>query len=337
MDKNNITLIKAFLLSEENIQLHPDIDEQDLYSSTGNIGKNQWLFIRLSKTSRVRMTLSGNANLILVRTNENDYCIQNSRTHEKIIDHVTIERVLAHAPEQLFFLLYKDCTNGCLFCPLTYGSNNSHYSWKKIQNRIEENILYKIQSVSFTTSCPKNKTQNELVEEIADVATKTRNLLGMDIPLGASLKTPSKNHLLRLKDAGICEIRLNLETYNTKIAQYLMPNKDLNKILYSIEQAVIIFGKEKVSSNIIVGLGESDDDILKGVSRLAEMGVLATLYPYDSIGLANYNFQRPSAKRIYDLAIEHKKILEKYNLNPLGAKTMCCACAASHLYPGKDI
>lgn len=337
MDKKNTPLIKAFLLSEQNIQLHSNINKQNLYSSTGNIGKNKWIFLRLSETSRVRLTLKEKANLTLVKLNTNDYFIQNSQTHEKIIEHVTIERVLSHAPDQLFFLLYKNCTNGCLFCPLTYSFNNSHYSWEKIQNRIIENTSYKIQSVSFTTSCPIGKTQNELVEEIVDIAVKTRKLLGVDIPLGASLKTPSKDHLLRLKEAGICELRLNLETYNSKIARNLMPKKNLNDILYSIEQAVFVFGKEKVSSNIIIGLGESDDDIINGVYRLAEIGALPTLYPYDSIDMINYNFQRPSAKRIYNLAIEHKKILDKYNLNPLGSKTMCCACAASHLYPGKDI
>lgn len=337
MDKKNTTLIKAFLLSEQNIQLHPDINKQNLYSSTGNIGKSNWIFLRLSKTTRVRMTLNENANLTLVRSNVNDYFIINSQTHEKIIEHIALERILAHAPEQLFFLLYKNCVNGCLFCPLTYGFDNSHYSWKKIEKRIIENTLYKIQSVGFTTSCPKNKTQNELVEELVDIAIKTRKLLGTNIPLGASLKTPSKDHLLRLKDAGIDEIRLNLETYNKEIARKLMPNKNLNEILYSIEQAVSVFGKEKVSSNIIIGLGESDEDIINGVRTLAEIGALPTLYPYDPTDVSNYNFERPSTKRIYNLAVEHKKILEKNYLNPLGSKTMCCACAASHLYPGKDI
>lgn len=131
-------------------------------------------------------------------------------------------------------------------------------------------------------------------------------------------------------------MRLNLETYNMKLAQQLMPNKDVNKILRSIEDAVNIFGKEKVSSNIIIGLGESDDDILDGVNRLAEMGALSTLYPYDSIEGVE-QFKRPSANRIYYLATEHKKILQKYNLNSLEAKTMCCACAGSHLYPGRDL
>lgn len=337
MPENNIALIKSMMLSESTIQLDPNINKQELYSSTGNIGKNHWIFLRLSETSRVRMSLSETANLILVKSDANDYFIQHSQTHEIIIKHVAVERVLAHAPEQIFLLLYKNCSNCCLFCPLTYTTDQSHYTWEQIQNKICQNISYGIKSISFTTSCPPDKTQDELVYEISDIAIKTRKLVGENVTLGASLRTPSKEQLLYLKETGINEIRLNLETYNRRLAQHLMPNKDLNKILHSIEQAVNIFGKEKVSSNILIGLGESDDDILKGVNRLAEIGALSTLYPYDPIDGLNESFSRPSANRIYYLAIEHKKILQKYNLNPLGAKTMCCACAGSHLYPGKDL
>lgn len=337
MPENNTALIKSFLLSEATIQLDANIDRKELYSSTGNIGKNHWIFIRLSETSRVRMSLNETANLTLVKSDTNDYYIQNSQTHEIIIKHVIVERILVHAPEQLFFLLYKDCSSCCLFCPLTYASNKSHYTWEKIQHIMLQNISHEIKSISFTTSSPPSKTQDELTNEIADIAFKTRKLIGENIPLGASLKTPSEKQLLYLKKAGISEIRLNLETYNIGLAQHLMPNKDLNKILYSIEQAVNIYGKGKVSSNIIIGLGESDKDILNGVNRLAEMGALSTLYPYDPIDGLNVPFRRPLADRIYNLAIEHKKILQKNNLDPLGAKTMCCACAGSHLYPGKDI
>lgn len=337
MTENKIALIKAFMLSEATIQLDRNIDKHELFSSTGNLGKSRWIFIRLSKTSRVRMTLSENANLILVKSDTNDYFIQDSQTNETIIKHVMVERILVHAPEQLFFLLYKNCSSGCLFCPLTYTSSNLHYSWKEIQHTILQNISRGIKSISFTTSCPHGKTQDELVNEIADIAFKTQNLVGEDISLGASLKIPSKKQLLRLKQAGITEIRLNLETYNMILAQQLMPNKDVNEILHSIEDAVNIFGKEKVSSNIIIGLGESDDDILDGVNKLAEIGALSTLYPYDSIEGLHGQFKRPLAKQIYYLATEQKKILQKYNLNPLEAKTMCCACAGSHLYPGKDL
>lgn len=337
MKKNSIAKVKALLLSKETIRLHSDIDRSELYSSTGNIGKDHWIFIRLSKNSRVRMTICESADLMLVKSGPLDFAIQDISTNEIITEHAYVERIMAHAPEQLFFLLHKQCLNSCRFCPLSDSINDSPYTWEKIKSRIQENIAYGIQSVSFTTSYPRNKSQNDLVDELVNAATRTRGLLGEKIPLGVSLKTPSKEHLLRLKEAGFSEIRLNIETYNATLAQYLMPNKKIDEILHSIELAITVFGKGKVSSNIIVGLGETDADVLNGVKILAEIGALSTLYPYDPIELPQAQFIRPSAERIYSLAMEHKMILKKYNLDPLSAKTMCCSCAASHLYPGKDI
>lgn len=337
MSDKNIAFIKAMLLSEGNIQLDSNIDIQDLYNSTGNIMKGQWIFIRISKKSRVRLTLNHVSRFILTRSNKDDFFIQDVLTQNILVEHVAVERIIAHAPEQLFFLLYKNCTNGCLFCPLTYHKDHSHYNWEKIQQKICDNRNCKIKSVSFTTSCPAEKTQNEIVNEMAANIIKTRELMGNDIPIGISLKTPSKEQLLYLKKSGATEVRLNIETYNPLLAKSLMPNKEISKILHSIEMAVDIYGKEKVSSNIIIGLGESDNDILRGVQRLSKTGALTTLYPFDPISRFDNKFKRPSAERIYNLAVEHNNILQKYNLNPLNAKTMCCQCAASHLYPGKDL
>lgn len=337
MSENNVTQIKAILLSEGSIQLNSDISERELYSSTGNIVKNQWIFLRISQMSRVRVSLNNISKLMLFKSNTDDFFIKDITTQKIIANHVTIERIMAHAPEQLFFLLYKNCINCCLFCPLTYENNNSHYDWERIRQKIINNLNYEIKSVSFTTSCPLGKSQDELVDEIINNISKTRKLLGEDIPIGVSLMSPTNKQLSLLKEFGATEIRLNLETYNTYIAKNIMPKKDLNRILHSIEMAVDIFGKEKVSSNIIVGLGESDDDVLKGVNHLAEIGALATLYPYDSIGKFDNKFKRPSAERLYNLAIEQKKIFCKYNLNPLNSKTMCCQCAASHIFPGRDL
>ncbi len=337
MNKKELALKKALLLAKANIRLHPDIDKNELDSSEGNIGRNDWIFIRISETSRVRLTLSENASLLLVKNGADTYNIQDLDTNEIILNNVTIERILSHAPEQLFFLLYKNCCNKCQFCPMTYKfSEDSHYSWEKMKDKISENND-SMRSISVTTSSPPDKTQEELVDEMIDIANKIRKMKGNYFPIGMSLKTPTKDQLCRLKEAGVSEMRLNLETYNPKLAKTLMPNKDIDEILQSIEHAVEIFGKEKVSSNMIIGLGETDSDILQGVEVLSKMGALSTLYPYDPIGLPNEKFKRPSAERIFNLAVEHKKILEKYELNPLGAKTMCCSCAASHLYPGRDI
>ncbi len=91
-------------------------------------------------------------------------------------------------------------------------------------------------------------------------------------------------------------------------AENLMPNKDLNKILHPIEQAVNIYFKEKVSSNINIELGESDDNILDGVSKFAELGALSTLYPYNPIKGLNEFLNRTLVDQIYNLSIKHTKL-----------------------------
>lgn len=62
------------------------------------------------------------------------------------------------------------------------------------------------------------------------------------------------------------------------LAEKLMPNKAVNDIYQSLISACKVFGKGKVSSNIVLGLGESDQDVIVAIRRLAEIGVIATLY-----------------------------------------------------------
>lgn len=338
MQNYNVAQIKAYLLASSLIKISDSIKTSLLQINNGNLIKSNWIFLRLNNNTRVRMTVSENAELILKEEADSNLKIIHYPSGKTIVEHIKIERVLAHAPEQLFFLLYKDCFNGCKFCPLTYKkSDKPHYSWERMKARIVESIPHGIQSIGITSSCPAGKTEDELVDELVCIIRKIRILVGENIPIGVSLKTPTKKSLLRLKDCGVCEMRLNLEIYNAELSTYLMPNKKIDEIIHSIKIAVDIFGKNKVSSNLIIGLGESDKDILNGIDKLAEIGAIATLYPYDPLDIENDTFKRPSTERIYRLALKHKEILEKHHLNPNELKTMCCACAASHLYPGKDL
>ena len=126
-----------------------------------------------------------------------------------------------------------------------------------------------------------------------------------------------------------------------ELSEKLMAQKPLSSIICSIKQACKVFGRGKVSSNIIIGLGESDENILFYVDKLAKLGAIATLYPYDPIKESSDPYintlTRPSAERLLFLAVEHKKILDKYHLDTSSLLTMCPACAASHIFPGCDL
>lgn len=334
----SIARIKSILLGCGILQIDPQIKLEELCGNMGNIAREPWIFLRLSESSLLRMKLVADSRYILKKSQHSKrYAIYNKKTDVLIIDCIEIESVIAHAPEQMFFLLHKNCINHCVFCPLTYNPEISYRSWDEIYQRIEANIHKNLKSISFTTSDPPYVPKDDLVREIAGLSQNIRKIHGERFVLGASLNCPTEKHLLQLRDAGINEVRLNIETYDSVLASKIMPNKNIGEMIASIKMAVQIFGKNKVSSNIIIGLGENDHSILNGVLELAKIGAIATLYPYDPIDHQHLPFRRPSATRIYHLAQEQKKIFKEYNIQPQEAKTMCCACAASHLYPDKDL
>lgn len=345
---NNILHVKARLLAGTKIAFTEktktalrNTNSNLMKNYTDNHHSNQWVFIKLSGKSRVRLTLSNDAafELDLQNFESKSFSILDSQTKNVIANDVYIEEALVHAPEQLFLGLYEYCDTKCKFCPLTYRKERVHYSLDDIFKDISENSNKKFSNVGITTAIPPNMTKEEVGDELAFVISKIVEKIGTDIPLGVSTKCPTMETLEKLQSAGANEIRLNIEIYNPELAYKLMPNKRIDDILGSIENACKVFGKGKVSSNMILGIGESDDDIIKGIDVLAQMGAIATLYPYDPIENVELNgkFEIPTSERLLYLAQIHKEILDKYQLDTNELKTMCPGCSASHIFPGKDL
>ena len=104
------------------------------------------------------------------------------------------------------------------------------------------------------------------------------------------------------------------------------------------------FGRNKVCSNIIFGLGETDETVLNGVRALAGMGAVATLRAIRVSALNRGDLDRTLGKlrpvtagRMLNLAREQKTILQDHGLSPLGFKTMCHACLACDIVPFWDV
>lgn len=326
--------LKAKLLALSHISLSNDFKKNE-FNNFGNLHRNQWVFLKLSNTSRVRLVVKENARLVLCKNEKNEIFIYDKREDKVLAENVLIEKPLAHAPEQMFFTLYRSCFRGCLFCPLTYNNDSSYNTLERIIKRIDNSPSPK--SISITTSNPQSMTVDNITSELCYFVENIKEHIGKEIPIGISLNSPSKDNLMDLKSCGVSEMRLNIEVASPKMARKIMPQKPYYNIIRSLENACEVFGKGKVSSNIIIGLGESEEEILKTVDLLAQIGTVATLYPFDPIEGIQTPFKRPNKELLCKLAIEHKKILESYSIDPLNLETMCCACAASHIYPGRDL
>lgn len=335
--------LKARLLAGRTVALDDNVPSfiRDK-NSTENHHHDEWIFIRLNEKSRVRLVVDDKAPSFSICYAENKGLVLiDNHTGEQIIQGLVMEEAVIHAPDQLFLGLYEYCRIGCKFCPLNAVHGTMiHYSLDSIYKDIDDSADRQYSSIGITTSIPYNLSSGDVADEMLFVVRKVREKVGSNVPIGVSTRLPSKEIMELLKNAGASEIRLNIEVPNQELSRKLMPNKPLEEIYNSLELACKVFGRGKVSSNIVLGLGESDQDIISAIRCLAEIGVIATLYPFDpfdSDKIPKSLFDRPDAERIYRLAVAHKEILNEYQLDTATLLTMCPSCAASHIFPGKDL
>jgi biotin synthase-related radical SAM superfamily protein len=134
-------------------------------------------------------------------------------------------------------------------------------------------------------------------------------------------------------------VKYSVETMDPEIFDRICKGSkghDLAFILESLREAVGIFGKNHVSTNIIIGLGETDESVRQSVEYLAEMGVIPVLRPISIPPLRIKELEgavRPSPERLLNLTEMTRKILQKQGLSARESQTMCLACTGCDLTP----
>ena len=115
----------------------------------------------------------------------------------------------------------------------------------------------------------------------------------------------------------------------------MCPSLDYRLLWHVLDRSVQLFGKNRVFSNVIIGLGETDAELETCIKSLTSLGVIPVLRPLNPVaGLAGT--PRPSAERLKKIFEIHKRALTTAGLDPRLAATMCTNCAGCDLVPGKD-
>ena len=266
------------------------------------------------------------------------------RAGKEFIEDVELVPTLLHAPFQAFVNIDHACMFNCKFCSsprLGKDITKDLTDEKVVGMVIEASKSPDFESVAFTSAVTQSPSMS--VQRMAGLVRKVRELLP-DTPIGVEPYVTRPDEVEALKEAGADEIKLNIESFDRDIFDKVCPDRDYDHILHAVNHAGEVFGKNRVCSNIIFGLGESDETVLEGVRVLANMGAVATLralrrneYNIDELERALGRLSPVEPDRMLRLAKEEKKILKEYGLTPLKFKTMCHACLACDLVPFWDV
>ncbi len=259
------------------------------------------------------------------------------------IDEVELQPTLYHSPQQAFFNLDQRCMYHCVFCssPLLDKEVTKGLTPDRIVEMIVDARDRDMQAVALTSGVVGSP--HETAERMAYIVRKVREQMP-DIPIGVEPYIGPRGDIDMLKEAGADEIKINMEVWDRELFRRTCPDLDADHIMKALCHAVEVFGRGYVVSNIIIGLGEDDDNVLEAVEVLALMGVIANLRALSVNELNRGRIEEAlgalepvSPERLLRLAKEHRRILEGHGLSTLTLRTMCAACLCCDLVPFKDV
>jgi len=232
-----------------------------------------------------------------------------------------------HCPDQAFITVTGSCIFRCRYCTVP----NFHGKRKSIDEimAMVESVRHRIHAISITSGVLES-----IEEEEAYVLEVVRRLACFGLPIGVSIypteKTPD-----RLHELGVAEVKFNLEAATPDLFLKMCPGLDFGRIWQVLDRSVELFGKNRVFSNVIIGLGETDAEMVACIRRLTSHGVIPVLRPLNPVAELS-GVPRPSADRLKRLFAVHGQALEAAGLDPRLAETMCTNCAGCDLVPGRD-
>ncbi|MDR0508636.1 MAG: radical SAM protein, partial [Candidatus Methanoplasma sp.] len=199
----------------------------------------------------------------------------------------------------------------------------------------------KVVSVSLTSGV--FGSVDETVERFVSCVSKLRKAFP-ELPIGVEPYVSGKGHIRALKEAGATEIKLNIQSPNRAIFEKVCPELDYDNIIEMLLYSVDVFGYGKVTSNMIFGMGETDEEIEKMTEFLCSKGVIPTfralrINPMNHDHLVSAIGRQPpvSADRAVKLARMQKEKLSAYGLDTRECRTMCIECTCCDLVPFRDL
>jgi biotin synthase-related radical SAM superfamily protein len=321
--------LKAFLISIGSASVDPSVVPRARGSTAGPGAGTGSVFFR-SGRKRVRLSIKKDSPLSILKAEEKEEVLLFYDGKE--IARGKLEPALAHCPEQAFITLCEKCVFDCKYCPVPklQGHVKTKEETLDIVNEVFE--TGELKAISLTSG-----VETTIEGEVDRVLEVLPSLRKYNVPIGVSVY-PTEECSKKFYEAGVSEVKYNVETMDEEIFKKVCGGLSLDYILDRLKEAVEIFGKNRVFSNFIIGLGESDKTVQEGVETLAKIGVIPILRPVNPhpLRVGDCYMERPSLERILNLAKIEAELLEKYELKPELAETMCIKCTGCDLVPIVD-
>ena len=197
-------------------------------------------------------------------------------------------------PTTAYLLTYREgkCQAACAFCPQSRRSSGradmlSRVTWpvfstrEAIRRAGEAFHLGKIVRV-----CIQALNYPSVVDDLTALARLVKE--HSDVPISISCQPLSRSDLRRLFDAGVQRVGISLDAATKEIFDRVKGAGVGGPYTWSghfkaLKEAVRVFGEGNVTTHLIAGLGETEEEFVKTIQICVDMGVYPALFAFTPI------------------------------------------------------
>jgi len=141
-----------------------------------------------------------------------------------------------------------------------------------------------------------------------------------------------------LRGAGADAIGIHVESLDDAVRHRWMPGKatvPLSAYWAAWREAVRVFGRNRVSTYLLVGLGEDPDELIAGAARLIEAGVYPFVVPFRPLaGTLAATEPGPDSAVVTDITARVAELLLAAGMRGADQGAGCAACGACSALSG---
>ncbi len=218
-----------------------------------------------------------------------------------------------------FFMTFREggCDANCAFCPQaqdsTSGSDRlSRLSWPEYGLReVVENFppLGQFRRICIQTIC-----YPDVVQDVVDIVAELRNV--SKLPISVAIHPISSNDMSKLKDSGVSNIGIALDAGTPEIFEEIKGAQRGAEYrwvthLHGLKDALRIFGEGRVTTHLIIGLGETEKEAADFIIEMYELGITVGLFAFTNIkGTSLENHEPPNLSTYRRMQVVRQLVVE---------------------------
>jgi biotin synthase len=197
-------------------------------------------------------------------------------------------------PTTAYLMTYASvsCKGNCSFCPQARGSSSSKERLSRVVwpdfpfESFLEKMAPAVKIGKLQRICIQTVNYRDFVRDTLDIVSAI--MLKASPPISVSCSPIPKNQMEQLKRIGVERIGIPLDAATPEIFDKVKGKMVVGPYRWEshikgLRDALDVFGKDRVTTHIIVGLGETERDAVEIIQMLHDMGVNSGLFAFTPI------------------------------------------------------